>query len=244
MKTQIKSLIIGPPGSGKTYHAGTYPKSYWISTEPGGYDTILSNPELLKNTVKQEYFIPSLLVPIETVFKNVEAACLEAHKLYKEGKIETLILDNMTYFSQNRWMYKNKFERIINSKGVEDTRAMYGRLKDWLWEFTLLNLTGFPGNVVVTCHVKQESDEIMEKKIGKNNVVPDILGSFRDLIPGMFSTVLFIDKVREGENKYKYIVRTDIGSGKLAKNRFNLDEVLTNVSYTTVTDAIKKAQGK
>jgi len=242
MKTTIKSLIVGPPGSGKTFFAGSYPKSYWISTEPDGYTSVMMNPKLSSNTVKQEYFIPSPLEGVDKVFLRTAEAFKEAHQLYRDGKIETLILDNMTYFAENRWMYINQFQKQTTRSGEDDTRGMYGVLGRWLYEFTLLNICSFPGNVVVTCHIKQEHEEALKKKVGKDDIVADILGGFRNQAPGMFSLVLFLDKIRKGDNQYDYLARADLGAGKLAKNRYNLPEIIKNVSYTTVTDAIKLAQ--
>ena len=95
MKTSIKSLVIGPPGSGKTYHGATYPKSYWISTEPGGFETVEMELSLIKNVVKQNYFIPSPIKDVKDVFKEIQDSCVEAHNMYKDGKIYVQNLSSM-----------------------------------------------------------------------------------------------------------------------------------------------------
>jgi hypothetical protein len=148
----------------------------------------------------------------------------------------------MTYLSENRWIYINHYEQELTKSGEVDVRSMYGKLGRWLYEFTLMNLCSFPGNVVVTSHIKQESDEAMKKKVGTDDIVADILGGFRNQAPGMFGLVMFLDKIRIGDNKYKYMARVDVGNGKLAKNRYNLPEVIENISYQTVYNAILKAQ--
>ena len=242
MKTSIKTLAIGPSGSGKTYFAGGFPKSYWICTEPDGYTTLETAPSLIKNVVKHQYFIPSPIKDIKQVFIDIQSACKEAHEMYAKGEVETLVLDNMSFLSENRWMYINKYEQEIAKSGELDTRGMYGKLGRWLYEFSLMNLCSFPGNVVVTSHIKMESDEAMKKKSGDDDIVADILGGFRNQAPGMFSLVMFLDKIRVGDNKYRYMARVNLGQGKLAKNRYNLPEVLENVSYQTVLDAIIKAK--
>lgn len=244
MKTAIKGLVIGPAGSGKSFHCGTYPRSYWISTEPGGYETVKMNPELSKNTVKQAYHIPSPILDVKEVFANIGKACIEAHQMASKGEIDTLILDNMTYLSENRWIYINKYEAEYTKDGVIDNRSNYGKLGRWLYEFTLMNLCSFPGNVIVTAHIKQESEEQMKKKLGTDDIVADILGGFRQQAPGMFSLVMFLDKIRQGENKYRYIARLNASENKLAKNRYNLPEIIDNVSYQTILNAILKAKGE
>lgn len=242
MKTAIKALSIAPPGAGKTYFAGSFPKSYWISTEPGGFETIEMNPQLLTNKVKQEYFIPSPIIDIKDVFTNIGKSCIEAHQMYEKGEIETLVLDNITYLSENRWMYINKYEAEFTKSGELDVRSMYGKLGRWLYEFTLMNLCSFKGNVVVTAHIMQEHEESMKKKVGTDDIVANILGGFRNEAPGMFSLVMFLDKIRQGDNKYRYIARLNQSEGKLAKNRYNLPEIIDNVSYQTILDAIIKAK--
>ena len=242
MQTAIKALVVGPPGTGKTRFAATFPKSYWIGTEPGGYETVTMNPQLQTNVIKQKDFIPSPVYDVKQVFADIHNACVEAHNLAKEGKVETLVLDNMTYFSENRWIYINQHEQELTESGEVDVRSMYGKLGRFLYQFTLMNLCSFPGNVVVTSHIKQESDEAMKKKVGTDDIVADILGGFRNQAPGMFGLVMFLDKIRVGDNKYKYMARVDVGNGKLAKNRYNLNEVIENISYQTVLNAIIKAK--
>ena len=242
MKTSIKALTVGSSGVGKTYFAGSFPKSYWLCTEPDGLTTLECNPHLMKNVVKHQYFIPSPIKNEKQIFTEIQAACKEAHEMFARGEIETLVLDNITYLSENRWMYINKYEPELTKMGEPDTRGMYGKLGRWLYEFTLMNLCSFPGNVVVTSHIKLEHEEAMKRKVGTDDVVPDILGGFRNQAPGMFSLVMFLDKIRKGDNKYQYLARVDIGSGKQAKNRYNLKEVLENISYQTLLDAIIKSK--
>lgn len=250
MKTKVKALVIAPPGGGKTYFGGTFPKSYWLSTEPDGYETIEMNPHLKKNTIKYQSFIPKpilqgdKLVPdVKTTFIEMSKALIEAHQMFDKGEIETIVLDNMTYLSENRWIYINQFEKEITKGGELDVRAMYGKLGRWLYEFTLMNICSFGGNVVVTSHIKQEHEEAMKRKVSQDDIVPDILGGFRNQAPGMFSLVAFLDKIKSG-NGYKYIARLDKSDDKLAKNRYNLPEIIENVSYQTILNAIIKAKGE
>ena len=247
-KTNVKALVIAPPGCGKTHFCGTFPKSYWISTEPDGYETIEMKKELRKNTVKQQNFIPEpmlvgdKLVPnVKQTFIEISKACIEAHQMQKEGQIETLVLDNITYLSENRWIYVNQHEKEISKSGETDVRAMYGKLGRWLYEFVLMNFCSFKGNVVVTAHIKQEHEEALKRKVGNDDEVADILGGFRNQAPGMFSIVAFLDKLKTDKG-YRYIARLDKSNDKLAKNRYGLPEVMDNVSYQTIYDAIQKAK--
>ena len=242
-ENKIKALVIGPPGSGKTHFCGTFPKSYWISTEPDGYESVDINPALRKNTFKQDYYIPSPIEDVKVTFDRIQKDITEAYKLQAEGKIETLVLDNMTYLSENRWIYISKYEKEISKEGNLNQMVMFGKLNRWLYEFTLMNLCSFKGNVIVTSHIKQESDAAMEKKVGKDDIVADILGGFRNQAPGMFSMVMFLDKVKGTDGKWKYLARLNKSEDKLAKNRYNLPDIVENISYQTILDVIIKSKG-
>lgn len=241
-KMVLKTLINGGVGTGKTHYLFTHPKVAYLCTEPNGIDTARSNPELLSNLVWAEEFIPSPTEDVKAVFERLDKAITKAFVDYEEGRIETLGFDNMSFLSENRWMYINKYERVVSGAGVLDTRGMYGTLGRWLYQFTLTKLLSFKGNVVVTCHEQVEGDDAMSRKVDKTTpVVPNILGGFREKAAGMFSASLYLDKKRTGANQYSYLARCQQGNQRAAKNRYNLPEIVENVSYTAIMEAINKA---
>lgn len=241
----LKCLANGGVGTGKTFFAMTHPKGAYLGTEPNGLDTARSNPDLLKNLVWADEFIPSPTEDIKDTFARLDAAILKAHKDAEEGKVKTLILDNITYLSENRWIYINKYEKLVSSNGALDTRGMYGTLSRWLYQFTLTKLLSFKGNVVVTCHEQIEGDEAMERKVDKSTpVVPNILGGFREKVAGMFSASLYLEKKRTADGKYMYLARCQKGGQRDAKNRYNLPEIVENVSYQAIINAINSNKTK
>ncbi len=239
----IKALVVGESGAGKTHFAGTFPKSYWIMTEPGGKDTLDFNADLNKNIVKHCYHMPTPLKDIKDVFADIIVSTKDAHKLAAEGKVDTLVLDNLTYLSENRWIFINKYQKLATSSGADDTQRMYGILGRWLYDFIYTNFTTFPGNVIVTTHIKQEGEEAMKKKANKDtDIVPNILGGFRNQAAGMFSLVMYLDKIVDGQG-YKYLARINKGNGKLAKNRYGLPSIVNNINYQTILKAIEDKKG-
>lgn len=241
-KITLKTLVNGGVGTGKTFYALTHPKCVYLGTEPNGLDTARSNEALLENLVWAEEFIPSPAEDIKATFERMEQAIKKAHAEAKEGKVETLILDNISFLSENRWIYINKYEKAITSSGAADTRGMYGSLSRWLYQFTLTQLLSFPGNVVVTCHEMVEGDEAMDKKVDKSTpIVPNILGGFREKIAGLFSASIYLEKKRESENKYKYQARCQRSNQRDAKNRYGLKELVDNISYDKIITEIKSA---
>ena len=241
-KRFVKLLTIGNTGAGKTHLAATFPKCYFMITEPGGEETWLNRPELKKNIVGFDYFIPRSAEDTKQVFIDLNKACDEAYRMAESGEIETLILDNMTYLAENRWSYINKHTPQYGRSGELNGQAMYGDLGRWLYQFTYMKLLRCPCNVVVNCHEMLESDEAMDKKPDKSTpILPSILGGFRNNIGGMFSCVFYLAHAKGGDGKYKYFARTKKGQGKNAKNRYNLPETIENISYDTIVAAIDKS---
>lgn len=238
----LKMMAVGGSGAGKTHFAATFPKCYFLSTEPGGMDTIRTNPLLFKNLVGWDEFIPENPTDTKRVFEELAKSTLEAKQMAKDGKVETLVLDNISFLSENRWVYIEQYEKEITLQGAVNTQAMYGKLARWLYQFTLMNLLTFPGNVVVTAHEQLESDEALEKKPDKSTpVLANILGGFRDKADGMFSLVVYLAKIRDDvQKKYRYMARTNKGNQRNAKSRIELPEVIEDISYAKLIDAINK----
>lgn len=238
----LKTLVNGGPGTGKTFYGLTHPSVAWLITEPGWEPFLAANVQLVSNLAWLEEFIPSPTEDIKAVFDRLNKAVDRAHAEAKEGKVKTLFLDNISFLSENRWIYINQHEKQITAQGSLDTRGMYGALSRWLYQFTLTKILSFPGNVVVSCHEQVEGEEAMASKVDKTTpVVPNILGGFREKVAGMFAASIYLDKKRVGDNKYQYIARCQKGNQRDAKNRYGLPEVIENVSYQKVMDEIKKA---
>jgi len=240
-QSNLKIMVVGNSGSGKTHFTGTFPKSYVINTEPGGMDTIANNPQLSKNIVGWDEFIPDSPKDTKRVFQELQLACDKVKELAREGKVETLVLDNMTYLSENRWTYIETHEPKFSTRtGDLDKMSMFGALGRWQYQFVLMNLLRFPGNVVMTVHEQLESDEALDKKPDKScPILPNIIGGFRDKAEGMFSCVMYLQKIK-GQQGYKHVARTNKGNQRNAKNRYNLPEIIENPSYSNILTAIRK----
>ena len=240
-KQTIKALVNGGAGRGKTTLGFTFPKVAYLGTEPNGLDTARANKTLLDNLVWADEFIPSSTEDIKATFERLDKSIEQAHRDQATGTVETLFLDNFTYLSENRWIYINKYEKNLTKNGELDVRSMYGTLSRWLYNFTLTRLLSFKGNVVVSCHEQSEGEEAMEGKVDKSmTIAPAILGGFRDKVAGMFSASIYLEKKRLGDNSYRYSARCQAGNQREAKNRYNLPEIVENVSYKTIIESIGK----
>ena len=240
-KQTIKAIVNGQTGTGKTQFLFTCPKVAYLGTEPNGLDTARANNALLDNLVWADEFIPSVTEDIKVTFDRLDKAIDLAHADQAKWEVETLGLDNFTFLAQNRWIYINKYEISRTKNGEVDVRSMYGTLSRWLYSFTLIKLLSFKGNVIITCHEQTEGEEAMDGKVDKSmTIAPSILGGFRDMVGGMFSASLYLEKKRKADNVYEYWVRCQKGNQREAKNRYNLPEMIQNVSYKTIIESIGK----
>ena len=242
---KLKTLVNGYAGSGKSRYLLTHPKIAWLITEPGSEILLETHPELAKNVIWKEEFIASPLEDIKAVFERLDKAVIRAHQDAKDGKIETLGLDNMTFLSENRWIYINKYEKTVTTQGALDTRGMYGTLGRWLYSFTLTSLLSFPGNVIATCHEQMENEDAMELRADKSTPIsPSILGGFREKADTLFSASIYLDKKRMGDNQYKYVARCQKGNQRNAKNRYGLPELVEDISYHKIIETINANKTK
>ena len=96
--------------------------------------------------------------------------------------------------------------------------------------------------MIVTCHEQREDDEALADKVDPSTpIVPNILGSFRNKVGGLFSANLFLGVKKEAKDgKYHYYARCLKGDQRSAKNRYGLPEVVEDVSYEKLVAALPK----
>ena len=245
VKQYFKGLFVGGPGDGKTFLAHTFPKCMTAITATGEEDTFLNKPELLKNVVGWEHFVPNKTMSVGQAVKGMYKFVDEAYELAVKGEIETFILDNLTMFAIYEFMNIEENERALHltKQGKFDTQNAYGTLRDKLIRFIQYSVIPIPCNVIINVHLMVESDEQMEKKPDKSvSYSPNILGSARDLITGMVSYAFYLEKKALPEGKYEYKVRTNKGGGKNAKSRLALPSIIKDASYEKIMAVINEKQ--
>jgi len=239
---KFKILANGGFGVGKTYFAMTFPKWAYAMIEPNGILTAMSNQQLLGNMVHYDEFVPSKL-EIKQCFESLSNYLARVRKEAEEGKIETFILDNLSHLSENRWLYIEQYEPAISKTGKKDTLSQYGNLGRWLYKFILTEVISLPCHVVVNVHIMEEEEEQemangQTKRVKTGNIITNTLGGFRKDAAGLFNANLFLETKKVGPDKYSYTARCKPGGGKEAKNNIGLPEIVENISYTTLCNAI------
>lgn len=278
----LKMLVSGHFGSGKSHLGFTFPKVYAVVTEPQDL-AILKDPAnaaLLENLVEYDLCYvdgsegrfdwqqlveePTGICPLPPIAGQTKEGGLlyralrRAFQAAKEGRVETLFLDNLTYTAEGFFQYLEKYraKEFLTAQGAVEKRQMYGYLSNWLYRFLMTSVVNFPGNVVVSCHLKSESEEKMNKKKDRTvEVVPNILGGFRDKAEGLFTASIYLErklltrtapdgKVTQEPRFIAYtqnqIVPGFGGSKILAKNVHGLPARMENISYQSIMGHIAK----
>lgn len=239
---KFKILCNGGFGVGKTYFSMTFPNWAYAMIEPNGIMTAMSNPNLIENMVHYEEFVPAKL-DLKLCFENLSNYLVKVRKDISEGKIETFILDNLSHLSENRWLYIEQYEPAITKKGSVDKLAQYGNLGRWLYKFILCEVISLPCHVVVNVHtmdeeIEEENERGETKRKKTGNIITNTLGGFRHDAAGLFNATLFleVDKLPQAQYKYKAICKPT--AKYAAKNNIGLPQVVENISYQTLCEAI------
>lgn len=240
----LKAMLNGGFGVGKTYTSMTFPKWAYAMLEPNGIRTAMTHPLLLQNMVYYESFILSNDEDVKVTFERLSKYLLQVKADAKAGRVQTLILDNITYLLENRWIYINKYEKQFTKSGEDDVRSMYGTLGRWIYRFILMDVLTMPCHVVVTCHEVEEEEEDPKGKMFKTGrVISNTLGSFRDKAAGLFNAYLFLECKPSGTDyRYSAICR-QIG-GKNAKNNLGLPGRIEDISYLKITECLNGQVGQ
>lgn len=290
-------LVVGYRGTGKTRLALQFPRCYSICADPGGID-ILNDPanaRLKKNLVFYEYVYNTSKEYLERFFGRQEVRTIEeidalcetpiseradefptldeqlAHLEWyaSQGKINTILFDGFTYFTQMAKSYLWEFEIRKTGGGNIDTRAMYGDLSMLLLRLNskLMKLVGrYNVNLIVTSHIKRESEDEI-KGIVKHNkggpddkkakhillstdIAPDIEGSTREKIQGQFGTVMYlINECDTRDNVSRYAISGMVYMKSMetvicGKDRYGLPAKMEISNKSVYSTLINLASGK
>jgi len=248
--------LIGAAGSGKTQQGCTFPKVYYIGTDPTGLDTVLRNPEnakLVANVVAGNVLngLPAedVFADDETsessIYGNIALACDMAER----GEIRTIFLDNLTY------LLEPMYWRFIGGDKAVDTRQAYRQVAGFAGDLVLSRLLPLANrqgiNVVISIHIQRESKEAVEgienfnsgkrklEEVGgskrhvnlKSDLSPMVIGGLRQKIAGMPSAQLWLNNdLQDGKLVYEaYCQKQYVAAWDAeieAKNRYGLPPTL------------------
>lgn len=250
-KPKTSILLASNFGEGKTSTMITFPKFYYIGFRQGGLEVLRQekNKKYQENLVEYVDLCPKSDEELKLMFQPekglIHTKVREAIELAKQGKVETLCIDDGTDCVENQQKYIWQFDKRMGQNGL-DTQGMFGQLKTNLSNWIDRDVMQFRkyGNLLFACHLMRESEQTMEGTktragaIDKtSNLYPDIIGSFRREIQRKFENVFYLEtKIIPGGRKYVAYTQKQVAFGTviLAKNCLGLPPVIENVSYETI----------
>lgn len=162
----LKALICGDPGTGKTLFSSTFPDPLFAACEPG----LLS---LRKRRV------PYQIIKNAKEMDEIIRACRQPEEVRESTfgiPVKTLVIDTV-----------DAFQKILKRQKLSEIGKTTLDMQGWGWlgetmRSYLAAWQGLDMNVVLTCHLKETKDE----EIGKIFYVPNIEGGSRDDLPAAF----------------------------------------------------------
>lgn len=197
----LKVLVVGSPGSGKTCFAVGFPTPI-----------LVLDFDMKVNSAAAWYANDADRlgkVEVRTLGRRLDGSdpIAELNKLISEELIpqqkagtmkhKTLVIDSATTFSQavlNHIIKTNPgVKRVVSAQGVQPSQSDYGILRR---EFAKLipGILSLPMNVVMTAHVKTDRNDIT----GEIVRMPILDGSFGQELPIYFEEV-YVSTMKEGK---------------------------------------------
>lgn len=202
----IKMLLVGPPGSGKTTFASSFPNPLIAAAEPG----LMAVADL---------DVPYVDIERERDLLEVKQALSQDAKVREKTfgfPVDSLIVD--TFDEVQRLLMRERLAKSNNS-------AM--QQQDWGWllerqQSMVSGLRNLPLHVVLTCHMKTQHDE----ESGASWFAPSLSGGFADQI-GEYVDIVGVmveeqEKKVEGKN-VETVTHHFVRTGKTPKYPFVKD---------------------
>ena len=148
--------------------------------------------------------------------------------------IETIVFDSFTSLAKFLIVDILKYPRILGKTSKDITKAKV----EWD-DYTLLSaelesimkyIQDIGLNIVGTCGVKLEKDEVTGAFIG----LPDILGGFRNSIGYEFDEMYHMEVKKKAGDAVEYITHFQKAGYFVAKSREGKTGIMKNASYETL----------
>jgi len=202
-KAKLKVLVWGPPGGGKTWFAGTFPKPFVFDFD-GGITTLTGLD------VEYERFDPK----DPQAYRAFDLR-LKAFETNPPKERETVVLDSLTTLQE---VVETQVQMVNGHIGQPMQLQEWGQVIDKLTDtmYRMCHLVEKGYHIVVTAHEQIEKDEVLARLVVRPLVVGKALPA---RLPLWFDEVYYAYGTRGKDSKTAYYLQTQPDALHLAKSR-------------------------
>lgn len=218
----LKVLIYGYPGVGKTILAASAPRPIIIDVEHGT-TSLLQFPEYM-NTAILKYQSTKTIDTILAATRNGELTDFDTLVIDSFSELQKLVLDEQISTNSGKDKYIPDLQAY--SLNTNMLRAVVARLR------------GIPKHVIITAHVKEEQDAI-----GRTTLRPDLTPKLANSLIGLMDVVMYMDiQIVKTDGQEKTIRRGTLTPTKsfVAKSRIGGTQ-LTNPTFNDLLNLSRVA---
>lgn len=228
----IRALVYGAEGAGKTRFCGTFPKPFFIDTDRGLATIRKVNPE-------------ARILPIErgrgaytTVLKVLKDAVNLSGPFADGGPladVETIVLDGYSALAE---------ALIYEITTIEGNRSLTSNKPTWddynALKQRLVSITTVTQNLSYHNFVATAWDEIKTDESGRETEAgPLILGGFSKVVGRYFDEVYYMN-MRKSQGDYIYEAHSKKFRNFPAKSRIGVPSIMEDPSYEKLAKAYKE----
>lgn len=228
---RVNVMAYGPPGSGKTYFATTFPKPFFIDTENG---LITARARIAKGEIDD---FPAIQTSdFTTVLEILAAPGYRIPALFKgtkwEGYVpETLVIDTISTLEGHI------FDEIMESAG-KIAQPQWNNLKRKMmalarksWDCDL--------NTVMLAH--DQAGREGGKDMGPKDPGPLLTGTLVKQFPAQIDILLRFEQLTQPGGIKEYVAHSTTEDGMPARAQgVDLEPLMENPTYATIREALDK----
>lgn len=205
----LKAVIIGRPGSGKTHFIYDVPKAVIIETDPHGEDTLIKLSGYYPTDEEQargwwKLKSGSLVVTAANVTNPAQTLKIISDYLVRFEKgsaqaqgYESLVIDSLSFTSEASRRGVAGVPDSLDDVKTKLTYSDWGEISGWLRELLIRLAYLKNANVIITCLADVRDDPMSPRKSDgthtEQRIYPKVDTGVRDILGAYFSTVAYLE---------------------------------------------------
>lgn len=233
-KPNLHVLLYGPPKTGKTLLAASFPSRVGILDADDGMLSVMNQKELKVKAERKDIIWRT--VRREQKYQGLTDTIRDFERLVRAQQMRTFVIDSLSTISDIIMDYvllvsKRRSGQIATFDDWESLKSML--------VITMLQIFDWPANIVLVAHEQQEKDE----QIGRIHTVPMVTGNLKYRLPFHFDEVWHTCVEKNDKGKPEFWVHTQ-GDSRLigCGSRLGLTETIEN-NFESIMEVYREKGG-